>query len=76
MPLYFFGHFLLIDFLSSGALIMNFGFALNNKSRPVKEKKQLGDKDMALKNRKRRETFLDLGDSSSDEEDERTGSYL
>ena len=42
MPGYFVGHFLLVDFLSAGALLLNFGFALANKPRKDMVKRKLG----------------------------------
>ena len=35
MPLYFTFNFLLIDFLSSGALLLNFGFAISKKKKEI-----------------------------------------
>ena len=65
MPLYYCLHFLTIDFLCAGVMLLNFGFALNNRTNKVEERRELGQDP---KKRKRRETFLDLGDSDSEEE--------
>ena len=35
MPLYFAGHFFIIECLSSGSLLLNFGFTLKTKKRIV-----------------------------------------
>ena len=81
MPLYFAFHFLLIDSFSLGMLLLNFGFAISNTTQVVKPKDQLHNKSKNDKmsrlqththtiKRKRRETFLDVGDSSSDDEEE------
>ncbi|TNV78489.1 hypothetical protein FGO68_gene4263 [Halteria grandinella] len=73
MPTYFGLHFFLVDFLSSGALLLNFGFTIQNKKQVVQVETQdrWGQKLM-----QRRETFLNIEDSDEDEEEGGSGVYV
>jgi len=67
-------HFFFINLISQGILLFNFGFAIANKKTSVITSSKRKDKTSTeIKERKRRETFLDLalgGGTGSDEEDD------
>lgn len=67
MPLYLTAQYGLMDFLSSGVLLLNFGFTMSKKKMVYTKTTQENQIKM-----KRRETFLQLYDS--DDEDEEHGS--
>jgi hypothetical protein len=70
-PTYLTLHFFLVDFISSGALLLNFGFTVKNKKQVVEIEKE---DEMGTKRMTRRETFLNLEDS--DEEEGCSGLYV
>lgn len=70
MPLYFLGHFFVIDFLSSGTLLVSFAFGLSKKQRFLNKRQTYTS---SIPKSERRSSFLVEifnGDTNFDEEDE------
>ena len=69
-PIYLIVLFMFANFISQGALLFNFGFALSNKKRVISKRKFTTN---LVKKTKRRDTFLSnfgIGDDDSDEDED------